>query len=43
MHKTIKKVSEDVEEFKFNTAIASLMELTNAIYQQGADKEVYAN
>ena len=43
MHKTIKKVSEDVEEFKLNTAIASLMELTNAIYQQGADKEVFSN
>jgi leucyl-tRNA synthetase len=42
MHKTIKKVSEDMEEFKFNTAIASLMELTNAIYQQGADKEVFS-
>ncbi|MGA2774917.1 MAG: leucine--tRNA ligase [Candidatus Omnitrophota bacterium] len=42
MHKTIKKVSEDVEEFKFNTAIASLMELTNAIYQQGSDKEVFS-
>ena len=43
LHKTIKKVTEDIEEFKFNTAIASLMELTNAIYQLGADKEVFAN
>lgn len=42
MHKTIKKVSEDFNEFKFNTAIASLMELTNAIYQMGADKEVFS-
>lgn len=42
MHKTIKKVSEDFNEFKFNTAIASLMELTNAIYQAGADKEVFS-
>jgi leucyl-tRNA synthetase len=42
MHKTIKKVSEDFNEFKFNTAIASLMELTNAIYQLGADKEVFS-
>ena len=40
LHKTIKKVSEDIEGFKFNTAIASLMELVNAIYQMGADKEV---
>ncbi|MCX5704855.1 MAG: leucine--tRNA ligase [Candidatus Omnitrophica bacterium] len=43
MHRVIKKVSVDYAEFKFNTAIASLMELTNAIYQSGADKEVFAN
>jgi len=42
LHKTIKKVTEDIQSFKFNTAIASLMELTNAIYQSGADKEVYS-
>jgi leucyl-tRNA synthetase len=42
MHKTIKKVSEDFNEFKFNTAIASLMELTNAIYQLGADREIFS-
>ena len=42
MHKTIKKVSDDFSEFKFNTAIASLMELTNAIYQLGADKEIFS-
>ncbi|MCK9430357.1 MAG: leucine--tRNA ligase [Candidatus Omnitrophica bacterium] len=42
MHKTIKKVSEDFNDFKFNTAIASLMELTNAVYQIGADKEVFS-
>ena len=41
LHKTIKKVTEDIEAFKFNTAIASIMELTNAIYQLGADKEVF--
>jgi leucyl-tRNA synthetase len=40
LHKTIKKVTEDYQNFKFNTALASLMELTNAIYQLGADKEV---
>ncbi|MDD5409353.1 MAG: class I tRNA ligase family protein, partial [Candidatus Omnitrophica bacterium] len=43
MHKTIKKVSEDFSGFKFNTAIASLMELTNAIYQMGADREVFSS
>lgn len=32
MHKTIKKVSEDVEILKFNTAIAALMSLLNDIY-----------
>jgi len=41
MHKIIKKVSEDIEGFKFNTAIAGLMEFTNAIYQSGADKNVF--
>ena len=29
LNKTIKKVREDVAEFKFNTALASLMSLTN--------------
>jgi leucyl-tRNA synthetase len=42
LHKTIKKVTEDIENFKFNTALASLMELVNAIYQSGADKEVFS-
>ncbi len=35
LHKTIKKVSEDIENIKFNTAIASLMALINEIYDQG--------
>lgn len=35
-HKTIKKVGEDYENLKFNTAIAKLMELLNKIYQKGA-------
>jgi len=29
LHRTIKKVTEDVEGFRFNTAISALMELTN--------------
>jgi leucyl-tRNA synthetase len=29
LHKTIKKVTEDLENLRFNTAIATLMELTN--------------
>ncbi len=35
MHKTIKKVSEDIEQMKFNTAIAALMTLLNQIYDAG--------
>ena len=31
-HRTIKKVGEDIENLKFNTAIASLMALLNEIY-----------
>jgi len=31
LHKTIKKVTEDIENFKFNTAIAMIMEFTNAL------------
>jgi leucyl-tRNA synthetase len=31
-HKTIKKVSEDIERFHFNTAISAIMELVNEIY-----------
>lgn len=34
-HKTIKKVSSDIEDMKFNTAIAALMTLTNDIYAVG--------
>jgi leucyl-tRNA synthetase len=40
-HKAIKKITCDIETFKLNTAIASLMELVNAIYQLGADREVF--
>ncbi len=35
-HKTIKKVTSDIEELKFNTAIAAMMTLTNEIYDKGA-------
>ncbi len=34
-HKTIKKVSEDIENLKFNTAIASMMALLNDITATG--------
>ena len=36
MHKTIKKVSEDIEAMKFNTAIAALMTLLNQVYSVGS-------
>ncbi len=36
MHKTVKKVSEDIEAMKFNTAIAALMTLLNQIYSVGS-------
>ncbi len=35
-HKTIKKVSDDIENMKYNTAIASLMSLLNEIYDKGS-------
>ena len=35
-HKTIKKVSEDIENMKFNTAIAAMMALLNEIYEVGS-------
>ncbi len=31
VHKTVRRVTEDVEAFKFNTALAALMEFTNAL------------
>ncbi len=34
-HKTIKKVSEDIETLKFNTAIAAMMTLLNEILEVG--------
>ena len=36
MHKTVKKVSEDIETMKFNTAIASMMSLLNEVYALGS-------
>ena len=38
VHKAIKKVSEDIEAMKFNTAIAALMSLVNDFYQNGASR-----
>lgn len=35
-HKTIKKVSADIEDMKFNTGIAAMMALINDIYDNGS-------
>jgi leucyl-tRNA synthetase len=39
LHRTIKKVTEDIEKFQFNTAIAALMEFVNFAGKQGIDDE----
>ena len=36
MHKTIKKVTEDIDNLKCNTAIAAMMTLLNKIYDKGS-------
>ncbi|MBR7041094.1 MAG: leucine--tRNA ligase [Clostridia bacterium] len=36
VNQTIKKVSEDYEQMKFNTAIAQMMTLVNRMYQKGS-------
>jgi leucyl-tRNA synthetase len=42
LHKTIKKVSEDIADFKLNTCISSLMILANAIEEKGIARDDYA-
>jgi leucyl-tRNA synthetase len=34
VHQTIRKATEDIERFRFNTLLAALMELTNALVRQ---------
>lgn len=38
-HKTIKKVTEDITNTNFNTAVAALMEYVNELYKTGASTE----
>ncbi|MCM1284625.1 MAG: leucine--tRNA ligase [Acetobacter sp.] len=38
MHKTIKKVTEDIDNLKANTAIAAMMSLVNEMYSKGVNK-----
>ncbi len=39
-HRTIKKVTDDIGEFGFNTAVAALMELVNELYKLKVDLPV---
>ena len=41
IHRTIKKVSQDIEAMKFNTAIAALMAMVNDFYANGCSKGDY--
>ena len=44
MHQTIKKVTEDIEEMKFNTAISQLMILVNSLEkQEKISEDIYKN
>ena len=43
LHQTIKKVGEDIENYKFNTAISSLMELVNTLTEAGSQKSEIRN
>ena len=38
-HKTIKKVTEDIHKYNFNTAVAALMEYVNELYKTRASEE----
>lgn len=38
IHRTVRKVAEDIEAMKFNTAIAALMALVNDFYANGVSK-----
>jgi leucyl-tRNA synthetase len=41
MHQTIKGVTEDIEQYKFNTAIAKIMEFVNTLTEHQASSEKY--
>ncbi len=41
-HQTVKKVSEDYENLKFNTAIAAMMIFINAVYKENTFPKEYA-
>ena len=41
MHRTIQKVTEDIEGLKMNTAIAQMMTLLNQLYDKGVNRAEY--
>lgn len=41
LHKTIKKVTEDIKVFKFNTAISAMMVFVNQVEKTGLSRESY--
>ena len=44
VHRSIAKVTSDYERWSYNTAVAALMELTNALYRHGSEgvsKEIF--
>ena len=43
LHKTIAKVSKDIENFKFNTAISAMMVFVNLVEKNGLSKDSYAS
>ncbi len=42
IHKTIKKVTEDIENIRFNTALATLMIFINEVDKDNLNKEVFS-
>lgn len=43
LHKTIKKVTQDIQSFSYNTAISRMMELVNFMYQNGTTQDAVKN
>jgi len=45
LHKTVKKVGEDIESLKFNTAVSSMMEFVNtwSVAETGLDKKDFSD
>lgn len=39
-HQVIKKITDDIKVFKYNTSISAIMELTNTISELGSDKRI---